>query len=580
MSWKTNLYKLWAHVKGLKWWLALAIAATVLVSVLNLLTFDYIRQLIDYMLAADASLFFSVSKTLIILVLAALTIEYTLRYSAGRFAEESTTRIRNNLVGKIDRLPMEYLDNQHSGDVLSRLTNDVNLVREFLAFPLTRIISIPLMMVFALGYMIWVSWSLTLLSVLLIPVMGWLSGKISSAMGRHSRDLQNQLGKVNEAARDSLSGLLVTKSFNLEQRQYARFSAKVKDTVKSSLELAKRRSILGGMGSIFNISPFIICLLYGGILIGQGQISAGQLLAFVNLLNYVANPMQQIPRLMGQIHITMAAAGRIHELTDLDSERSGGTEFEPRGDMVLELNQAVFAYDDKVIFNDLSFKIHRGEQVALVGPSGGGKSTVLKLITGFYPVQGGSINFFGHPMHQWDLRAMRSQIAMVTQDTYLYPGTIAENIGYGKPGAEEKEIIEAAKIANAHEFIISLPGGYQSSVGELGSLLSGGQKQRIAIARAILKDAELLLLDEPTSALDTESELQVQKALDSFMTGKTSIIVAHRLSTIINADRILVIADGGVVEEGRHDQLLARKGEYYKLYQTQLAQSSMQSQAV
>ena len=567
----------WYNTKGLGW-LAIAIIGTVGASVLSLVTFDHIRQFTDLVLAGETELFFDVTKILVLLILSAVANEFLLRYCAGRFAEDVTARIRTNLVVKIDQLPVEYLDGQHSGDIMSRLSNDVNLVRDFLAHPLTRLISIPLMMVFALGYMLWVSWSLTLLSVLLIPIMGWVSGKISTAMGTYSSKLQHQLGKVNEAARDSLGGVIVTKSYNLEDRQYVSYSARVQETVNSGLELAKRRSLLGGLASIFNISPFIICLFYGGILISTGQISPGQLLAFVNLLNYVANPMQQIPRLMGQIHITRAAYRRITEIMELKSERASGTDLEPKGDVVLEFSQVVFGYEDKVIFDDLSFQVRRGEQVALVGPSGGGKSTILKLMAGLYPIKGGNVNFFGHPLEHWNLKAMRRYIAMVTQDTYLYPGTISENIGYGKLGSSEEQIIQAAKQANAHDFIISLPRGYQSQVGEMGTRLSGGQRQRIAIARAILNDSELLLLDEPTSALDTESELLVQQALDLFMVGRTSIIVAHRLSTIKNADRVLVIADGGVAEEGSHQELLARKGVYYRLYQTQFAKDSADKQ--
>jgi len=472
------------------------------------------------------------------------------------------------------------LDNQHSGDIISRLTNDVNLVRDFLANSFTRLFTIPLMAFFALAYMLWVSWSLTLLSILLIPVMGLISGRISAAMAKNSSELQQQLGKVNEAARDSLSGILVTKTFNLENRQAASFAAKVKASVASSLELAKGRSILGGLASIFNISPFIICLFYGGILIGRGQISAGQLIAFVNLLNYLANPMQQIPRLLGELQINRAAVRRIGELLETTSERTGGQSFAPGDNTLLELRDVSFGYGEKELLRGLSFEIHRGEQIALVGPSGGGKSSILKLIAGFYLPRQGEIRMYGHSLAEWNLNALRENMAMVTQDTYLYPGTIAENIGWGKPGSPMDEVIQAAKLANAHDFITALPQGYQSQVGELGTRLSGGQRQRIAIARAILNDADLLLLDEPTSALDTESELLVQQALDTFMSGKTSIIVAHRLSTIKNAHRVLVIDQGRVLESGSHHELLAQKGTYYNLYHTQLAKEPGQHPAM
>ncbi|MGI6365542.1 MAG: ABC transporter ATP-binding protein [Bacillota bacterium] len=577
MSYKSELRLLWRRLSGQGSWLVIAVLGAITASVLTLVTFDRFRQMVDVVLAGDGSLFIANAKILCLLVPAAVAVEYMLRYSSGRFAEAGTAAIRDQMIVKIQELSMEFLDGRHSGDIMSRLTNDVNLVRDFLANSFTRLFTIPLMAVFALAYMVWVSLPLTLLSVLLIPIMGWVSGRISSAMAKSSRELQQQLGAVNEAARDSLGGILVTKAFNLEDRQNAAFAARVQATVKSSLKLARGRSILSGLASIFNISPFIICLFYGGILVGRGEISAGQLIAFVNFLNYLANPMQQVPRLLGEIQITRAALGRIAEILAGETDRTGGQAFAPGQDPLLEVRNVSFGYGDKLVLDNLSFEIRRGEQVALAGPSGGGKSSILKLIAGFYQPQRGEIRLYGHSLTEWELNALRENMAMVTQDTYLYPGTIAENIGWGKPGSTLEEIIAAAKLANAHDFITALPGAYQSQVGELGAKLSGGQRQRIAIARAILNDADLLLLDEPTSALDAESERSVQQALDSFMAGKTSIIVAHRLSTIKNARRILVIDGGRVVESGSHQELLAKQGVYSKLYQAQLASETEQN---
>jgi len=580
MTIKRDLRLFWRQIHSQAGWLAAAILGAITSSLLTLIIFDQLRQIVDLILAGDRTVFSSSARILIVLVGVAVVVEYVLHYCSGRFAEGSTATIRNHLIEKIQGLPMEILDGHHSGDIMSRLTNDINLVRDFLANSFTRLFTIPLMAIFALAYMLWVSLPLTLLTVLLIPIMGLISGKISAAMAKNSRELQQQLGKVNAAARDSLRGTLVTKAFNLENRQRASFAAKVEASVKSSLKLAKGRSILSGLATIFNISPFIICLFYGGILVGRGEISAGQLIACVNFLNYLANPMQQVPRLLGEIQITRAGLRRLGEILKTESERSGGGAFAPREEVLLEVKGVSFGYGEKEVFKDLSFEVRRGEQVALVGPSGGGKSSILKLISGFYQPRQGEIKMFGHSQAEWDLNALRGHIAMVTQDTYLYPGTIADNIGWGKPGSSLEEITEAAKLANAHDFITALPQGYQSQVGELGTRLSGGQRQRIAIARAILKDADLLLLDEPTSALDSEAELLVQQALDSFMAGKTSIIVAHRLSTIKNAQRILVIDQGRVAEAGSHQELLAKKGVYYQLYNTAPAPGQIQAQEV
>jgi ABC-type multidrug transport system fused ATPase/permease subunit len=303
-----------------------------------------------------------------------------------------------------------------------------------------------------------------------------------------------------------------------------------------------------------------------------GTLTFGEIFAFINLLNFVVNPMGSIPRLVASISESVGASQRIFDVLDHELERSSGTITQPTdlAGIVISFKDLSFAYQEGTpVLERISFDVKTGEQIAIVGPSGSGKSTLLKLLLGFYPVQNNRIFLLGEDLNNWQLEAARQQMAFVAQDTYLFPVDAKENIACGWLGAKQKEIEQAATAANIHNFIQTLPEGYQTPVGERGTRLSGGQKQRLSLARAILKDAPVLLLDEPTSALDSESEALVQEALDRFMAQRTSIVIAHRLSTIKNADRVLVLDEGCIIQQGTHDELLAEGGLYQELYQKQ-----------
>jgi ABC-type multidrug transport system fused ATPase/permease subunit len=415
--------------------------------------------------------------------------------------------------------------------------------------------------------------------------------------------MQDEIGQVNSLAQDSLSGAMVVKSFNLAGILDERFHLANMKAVKKGLGVARYWSLINGLSFGLIIMPFIIAMGLGGYLVIDKSMTFGGLFAFINLLNFVVNPLGSLPGIIASIGEASGAAQRVFKLIDAPGERQDGTitwsarDTTPLGSKAVELpfdslanpeqlaaaetvpaiqfKDVSFAYNaDSPILKHVSLSIPRGQTVAIVGPSGGGKTTLLKLILGYYPLPDECVRLFGADLNAWQLSAARQQMAFVAQDTYLFPVSLGENIGCGRPGASQAEIEGAARQANIHEFIAGLPEGYATNAGEWGARLSGGQKQRISLARAILKDAPILLLDEPTSALDAESEALIQEALDRFARQRTTVVVAHRLSTIKNANRVVVLQEGEIIEEGTHAELIAKGGLYLELYQGQYAPAS------
>jgi len=556
-----------------RWKLWLGISLTLIISVVGV-SFSYmIMQVIDAAVENDRQMFFRSFFVILALVFINVLFVFFRTRLFGRYTENGMVRLRELFAKKCADLSLESMQTSHSGDLLSKGTNDMSRVRQFTATTLHRLIEIPISALIALVVLFVLSWRLSLISLALIPVLIIVSSLLSIPIGPASKRVQKKLGHVNAVVTDYIKGIEVVKSHNLEETLNQKNKRYVDESVESGVELAKRRAILESFSMIFSLMPFLATFLIGGYFVIAGTMTVGALLAFINLLNFVTFPLSQLAIVMGEAKKDMASASRIFETIDIEDERQDGETFEfHKSNAVIDIQGLTFLYagDDKTIIDDLSLTIHQGETVAFVGPSGGGKSTLAKLIMGFYETYDGSIKIGGHEMNDWSLSAMRQHIALVSQDTFLFPESVRENIKHGYESADDKQVIEAAKQANAHDFIEQLPEGYDSVLSELGSSLSGGQKQRLSIARAILKDAPILILDEATSALDTESEAMIQKALESVIEHKTTIIIAHRLTTIKDVDKICVVADGNIVETGSHETLLNANGVYAGLYESQI----------
>jgi ABC-type multidrug transport system fused ATPase/permease subunit len=465
--------------------------------------------------------------------------------------------LRDRLTAHIQRLPLSYVETHHTGDLVSRLNGDVDKVAQALGNIGDNVWQ-PIRMAIAIAYLVTISWKLLLAGCILIPASTVLFNMVSKPMEKLSRQQMEALGRINAVIQDTIGGIGIVKAFNAKQIRADRFGAVAQDVEQKGVGINRQYALLLGMFLVLRYIPQLVIPLYGGYLAFKGEITAGGVVAANALIWQIFLPVEQFLGFLRQMRETIPAVERLFEILDQSAERAGERAFEVQTEAApIEFENVAFGYDDENrVLGDLSFHVPQGETVALVGTSGSGKSTVFKLLCGFYASQEGRIRVCGNDLTHSSPADARAQMSFVSQDTYLFPTTIAENIGYGRPGATRDEIVAAAKVANAHGFIVEQPEGYDTGVGERGVKLSGGERQRIALARAILKDAPILLLDEPTSALDTQSETLVQEALDRLMEGRSVLVVAHRLSTIRDADRVLVLDGGTIVESGTHEQLM------------------------
>jgi ABC-type multidrug transport system fused ATPase/permease subunit len=579
------------------------------------------------------------------LIIFAILVAYFGKYAARRYNLSFTRDMKNHITEHVQRMPVYILKDYSTGDIVSRVNNDLSIVSN-LYNSIPVIIFQPLLMIIAIIYMLSISWKLTLASILLIPISSILFDKINKPIQVYSKELMEQSSILNTLLQDAIGGIHILKAFNLGEPLNEKFEIVAEDIQLKGLKISKINACLTPVFLALQLIPQFIYPLYGGYLTLNKEMTLGSLFAFGPLIWYGFGPVQSILGFIGQIRETKPAFKRICELLDEPLETNDGiaiwknteTAVEKNIEVAIESNakravencaklaignnaevaikrnpvgaieesttrvignntgaamensiipasmefdSVTFSYDNVLetgkTLDNVSFKLAKGSMTAIVGPSGSGKSTILKLICGFYKPSVGSMKLFDRDFNDYKLEDLRSQISYMSQESYLYPSTIAENIAIGNKDATRDEIITAAKAAHAHEFITKLPQGYDTFAGEKGNFLSGGQCQRIALARMILKDSPIILLDEPTASLDPKSEAFIQDSLKKLTKNKTILVVAHRLSTIKEAQQILVLENASIKERGTHEELIGRDGLYKKLYSNQF--SSIQEEA-
>lgn len=491
--------------------------------------------------------------------------------------QKTCYRMRKEISEKINRMPMKYFESRTYGEVLSRITNDVDTLGQSLNQSVTQIITSVATLVGTLVMMISISGIMTLISLVILPVSAILISFIIKHSQKYFRQQQEYLGHINGQVEEVYGGHLVVQAYNKQESTIKKFE----DTNQILFQSAWKSQFLSGlmqpiMQFVGNLG-YVGVAISGGLLAIRGTIGVGEIQAFIQYVRNFTQPIQQIAQVANMLQSMAAASERVFEFLD-EEEEELTVEHAVHLDHVdgyVDFSHVSFGYNPgQIIIRDFSAHVTPGQKIAIVGPTGAGKTTMVKLLMRFYDVTGGAIQVDGHDIRDFNRQELRDAFGMVLQDTWLFKGSIMENIRYGRLDATDEEVIEAAKAAHAHHFIQTLPGGYQMELNEDASNVSQGQKQLLTIARAILADNPVLILDEATSSVDTRTEVRIQKALDNLMRGRTSFIIAHRLSTIRNADLILVMKDGDIIEQGTHEQLLAQKGFYADLYNSQFEENA------
>jgi len=478
--------------------------------------------------------------------------------------------LRRDLNDKVQHLPASYFDRVATGSILSRMTTDVLALRTALTEGVTALLRDLTTTVVLVAVAFYLDFALAVVSFLVFPAVVVPLQRMSRKMRGLSRQGLDSLGDLAALLQETVVGNRVVKAFGMEGYEARRFEQESRRLLGTYMHAARIKAFTTPMTEVLAAIGVAAVVWYGGAKVMDGARTAGGLIAFLTTLALLYEPFKKLVRTNNLMQQGLGAAERIFELLDLEHEevRGGGVRIDGLHDAI-RFDRVGFSYGRETVLHDATFELRAGSVLALVGPSGGGKSTIADLIPRFYEIGSGSLTIDGRPIGEIDLESLRAQISVVTQFTFLFNDSVRNNIAYGRPDTSERAVVEAATAANAHEFISALPEGYETVVGELGVQLSGGQRQRIAIARALLKDAPILILDEATSALDSESERLIQAALERLMAGRTSLVIAHRLSTIRKADQIAVVDKGRIVEVGTHDELIERGGAYKRLYDNQ-----------
>lgn len=534
---------------------------------------DFIAEATDQMLSGQEIYFSEFIIPLICMIILGTIAAYLKSIFGKQYSSTVQKDVRLSLGNHLLKLPFSYFDEKGTGSIMTRLIFDIEEMGRFFSEILPNLLVNLIIVMTATIYLINIDVMLIIVLFISYPIMLVVADRLSKKLAELAKKLRTHMDKRTEKAYDAIQGIVIGRSYNLYDIQREKIEVDINNMVTQACKSTRISSLGWVLKNIITTIPVIFCYLFALYEITQGKITVGEMLAFTVILNRILYPIGDIVFCANDIREVGVSLKRIQEIYNQKEERKDGT-IHNRSENTkiipaIEWKEIDFCYDsskERPILNGISFSIEPGEQIAFVGGSGEGKTTIFKLLCGFYEKNSGQYTLFGHPFESWNLEAARGFFSIVSQNVFLFPETIKQNVACGKEHATEEEIVEACKNANIHDFIMSLPKGYETLVGERGVLLSGGQRQRISIARAFLKNTPILLLDEPTASLDIETEEKIQEAIEKITIGKTVLVIAHRLSTVRNAKRIYVVNGGRIVEIGTHKELLEKQGIYAEMY--------------
>jgi len=562
----------WGYIRNSRGKFYLGLALVLVVSVLNLVNPYISGKIIDKVIYGhQGSLLWPLLASMIGVTLTKTVIRYNYQLLFERISQSIIFKLREQLYNRLHQLDFSFYDRTKTGDIMARMTGDLEAVRHSLSWVVYMIFENLTILVFAIVFMFYLHPPLALAMIAVTPITGFFAYRLSSTVKPTFSAIRGQFARLNSVVQENISGNRVVKAFAKEDYEVEKFTVENASFKEKNLISAKVwERFLPVLDSLAGVLT-VVMIVVGGIMVINKSITLGQLVTFNSLIWALNNPMRMAGWLINDVQRFIASAEKVEDLLNAEpkitNEKVCAKVKNIQG--IVDFNQVSFSYGDEQVLKDISFRVHPGQTVGIIGPTGSGKSTLVNLISRFYDTDSGEVRVDGINVKDWDMHKLRDRISMVMQDIFLFSDTIEGNIAYGNPEASLEAVQAAARMAEAHDFITQLPEGYDTIIGERGVGLSGGQRQRIALARAILKNPAILILDDTTSAVDMETELRIQRTLKTLHQGKTCFIIAHRISSVKEADLILVMQNGEIIERGRHEELLKKKGYYNTVFRNQ-----------
>lgn len=563
----------WGYIRDFRIRLFSGLFLALMVSVLNMLNPYFAGMIVDKVIyGQENGLLWIYLGMMIGVTVVKTVIRYNYQLMFEKVSQSVIFTIREKVYGRLHQLDFSFFDRTKTGDIMARMTGDMEAVRHFTAWTIYMIFENFTILLFAIGFMFYIHPPLALAMLAVTPIIGFFATRLSFTVKPTFSAIRGQFARLNSVVQENISGNRVVKAFAKEDYEIEKFSVEneafKEKNLASSRVWEKFLPILDSLAGVLTV----VMILVGGFMVIKGTLTIGELVTFNSLIWALNNPMRMAGWLINDVQRFVASAEKVEELLNTKPEiKNEATRFNVRNlQGVVEFEDVSFSFGEEQVLKDISFKVKPGQTVGIIGPTGAGKSTLVNLLSRFYDTTKGEVRLDGLNVKDWDIHKLRNSMAMVMQDIFLFSDTIEGNIAYGNPNASFEDVQAAAKMAEADGFISKLPEGYDTIIGERGVGLSGGQRQRIALARALLKNPSILVLDDTTSALDMETELRIQRTLKSLLKEKTCFIIAHRISSVKEADFILVMENGTIIERGNHKELLAKKGSYYKVFQNQV----------